>query len=166
MRYLNLEDIKFSVVPVIERFYDENDNPVPNYKNDVDGLSRLEGVLESIKSENYKDFFDKATALLININLGHFFDNGNKRMALVTFLAFVFANNYSTIEKDKYFCSAEITNIFPKYINFSDKSTDLSIEFTLYHLSIIIADYRKYVGSYDELKKKVKRFIKLYLKKV
>ena len=52
---------------------------VPDYKGEAIGYEKLLGVLERVRMDLfYPDLLDKATYLLVSINKGHFFSNGNK----------------------------------------------------------------------------------------
>src|SRR3989338_7247081 len=66
---------------------------VPQYKNETPGMGKLLGVLEKARMDiYYPSLLDKATYLFVAINKGHFFSNGNKRLALVIALGFLALN--------------------------------------------------------------------------
>ena len=57
---------------VAERYGRQEEVPV--YRNNLDGIAKLLGVLERARmSVYYPTLLDKATHLLLSINKGHFF---------------------------------------------------------------------------------------------
>lgn len=165
MFYPSIIELKEVIIPLIEDFFDEENDPLPNYLENTIGISYVESWLEKIKTSYYPRFPDKAAALIININIGHFFENGNKRLSLVTFLFFILNNGYdfNSYKKDAF--RKKLNKLFPQYKEYVDKREFGPIESAYYNLSIIIADHKRYVASHDELKNKVKDFIKFSLKK-
>ena len=106
----------------------------------------------------YPDLLDKATYLLVSINKGHFFSNGNKRLALVVATVFLDFNerHLKAITKEAY--RAILERLFPEYQGWSDFSEFTSTDFATYHLSIIIADSGALHIEHDDLKSRVKLF--------
>jgi prophage maintenance system killer protein len=98
MIYIEESDLEI-IFSIIDKFYSRREE-VPNYRNDKHGLSQLIGVLERVKMDYYPLLEDKVSYLFIQVNKGHFFSNGNKRLALVLAVGFLLfndkdINNYS-----------------------------------------------------------------------
>ncbi|MEK6882228.1 MAG: type II toxin-antitoxin system death-on-curing family toxin, partial [Nanoarchaeota archaeon] len=85
------------------------------------GIEKLLGVLQGVQmDEFYKDLFDKAAYLLVQINKGHFFSNGNKRLALVMLMGFININDYHIKNLPKEDYKNKIKSLFPKFDDFQD----------------------------------------------
>jgi len=77
--YLGDEHLDPIFAFVAERYGRQEE--VHEYRDNADGIAKLLGVLERARMDTYyPDLLDKATHLLIEINEGHFFSNGNKRL--------------------------------------------------------------------------------------
>src|SRR3989344_9058203 len=137
--YLDKEQLPPLFVYLAERYARIED--VPSYQDETTGFAKLLGVLEGVRMDiYYPDTLDKAGYLLIQINKGHFFSNGNKRLALVIATVFLDFNerHLKAITKEAY--RAILERLFPEYQGWSDFSEFTSTDFATYHLSIIIAD--------------------------
>ena len=131
------------------------------------GMKGLEGVLDGVRSDHfYPDVYSKTTYLLVQINKGHFFSNGNKRLALVCALFFIFINEYEIINREKEEYKAKLSELFPLFKNFQDYSDFRAEEFAYYNLSILVAESEKYITSFEELKQKVESFFEFSFKKI
>jgi len=150
----------FAVIFRIIHEHLEGDEKPPQYEIEEKGLKRFRGITEMAKLGYYEGFFKKLTAIFVGINKGHFFSNGNKRLALVTALDFIFSNKYMIrrYSKDKY--AAKIKETFPGFDKFKDYK-DFSVEeFAFYNVAIIVADSQEYVESHDDLKGRVETFLR------
>lgn len=136
---------------------------VPNYREQLNGIAKYAGILETVRSDQfYPSLFDKASYLLIQINKGHFFSNGNKRLSLMTALIFIVINDYWFIgEREQYF--QKVMELFPTFDRFDHDPNFKPYEFGLYNLSIIIAANNEYEPDFDLLKNKVNDFLKTFL---
>ena len=164
MKYLN--EIDFSIISETIQDHLSHREPSLNYASYEKGFQEWKGVMERIKMKHYyPSFFDKATYLLIGLNKGHFYPNGNKRLALVTVVLFIQDNEFKihTYYKKKY--KKYLMESFPNFDDFKDYSDFTRVAFVFYNLSIIIADSSKIGLSYEELKKKVNDFLKFALYK-
>lgn len=135
---------------------------VPDYRGEQEGIAKLIGVLKMAQAdEYYPDLLSKATHIFVGINKGHFFSNGNKRLALVCATLFLALNNseLSTIHpKDEH--KTKLKSAFPSFENFEDDSRFFPEEFGLYNLSIIVADSHAYIdGNFDTLKAVVRDYL-------
>ena len=71
--------------------YDDHTKPV--YENEPLGLDELASILEFVRNDDYyPNLFSKAAYLLVTISTGHKFGNGNKRLALFTYIYFLHRN--------------------------------------------------------------------------
>jgi death-on-curing family protein len=162
--YLDIQNMD-GIFDVIAQHY-TNHEKIPDYKGEKEALKKLKGVLLGAQQDAYyPTLLEKAAHLIIQINKGHFFSNGNKRVALVTTLIFVFINDYAVRPLDKNTYRNILTNLFPKCTGYTDFDDFRPEEFGYYNLSIIIADSDKYVDSFDELKRRVNHFFDLTLAK-
>ena len=132
---------------------------VPHYVRETPGMGKLLGVLEKVQMDMfYPSFLDKATYLLIAINKGHFFSNGNKRLALVIAIGFLEFNGKSLKSFSPGEYKEKLDELFGT-VWFEEYSEFTPEEFALYHLSLIVAESHKYVGNdFDALKQKVHDF--------
>jgi len=132
---------------------------VPDYRGEAIGYEKLLGVLERVRMDTYyPDLLDKAAYLLIAINKGHFFSNGNKRLALVTTTVFLDINERRLRESSKKDYKLLLGQLFPEYQEWSDFAEFTSTDFATYHLSIVIAESGALNIEYDDLKVRVRRF--------
>ncbi len=142
----------------IEAHYARHEE-VPRYKNETPGMEKLLGVLEKAQMDVfYPSLLDKATYLFVVINKGHFFSNGNKRLALVIALGFLALNEkrLRSFSRKKY--KEKLEELFGE-IHLEEYPEFTPEEFALYHLPLIVAESHKYVGdNFDALKQKVRDF--------
>lgn len=161
IKFLSLDYIEKTVISTIHKYYVRQDNPAHNYLKEPQGMSQVDGCLERIRWDYVKGLISKATQLFLCINKGHYFGNGNKRLALVTLLGFLSENGCGfRDEYKKHKFSEFLSNLFPKFNAFEDEDDFLSIEFAYYNLTIIVADSSHYRCSHDELKEKVEAFLR------
>lgn len=155
--YLNLEDCFERLFDVALEF-DESES-TPHYADNHYGLESLNGVLERVQEYWYEGIYGKATYLFLAINKGHFFINGNKRLALILTLEFLKENGYTPkrIRLRKYLSWFE--NNFPNY-KVSDKNFDRNYGWAFFNLNKAVADSQV---DHDDLKEKVNKFLKDFI---
>ncbi|OGG40729.1 hypothetical protein A3A21_01920 [Candidatus Jorgensenbacteria bacterium RIFCSPLOWO2_01_FULL_45_25b] len=159
MHYLGPQDFE-EVFNLVYKYYSKIEL-APDYFAEKTGLEKLRGVTEGVKMDQfYPDIYSKAAYLLIQINKGHFFSNGNKRLALIFVLAFILINKRKIRKRSKKQHESKLRALFPKFQIFQDYQNFLPEEFGYYNLSIIVADSEKYMDSFENLKIKVKEFFK------
>jgi len=163
MKYLSEEDI-FVISKVIQKNLSYHE-PSPNYIFEKDGFKQWSGVIERVKMEYYPSFFDKVTKLIVDINKGHFYSNGNKRLALVTALFFVEYNKFKIHRYSKKKYKEFLKKLFPIFKVYKDYSDFSGAEFAFYNLSIIIANSNEHGLTHDCLKSKVNEFLQFLLYK-
>lgn len=151
----------------IQKYLQKENDPVPEYDKDPLGCSKIVSVLKSIQHSYYPNFYSKSAYLFLAINKGHYFINGNKRLAAVMLKIFYTLNGYKVefnrspvIElRDLYgeFINIVIENID---INFFDGDDQLSFLYTLAKATatIEIAEI-----GFDQLKKNLELLLEMVL---
>lgn len=133
---------------------------VPQYRQER-GLNEFCGILKQSRSDTYyPTLLEKAAYLLIGINKGHFFSNGNKRLSLVVTALFLAINGMQFKTETKGWYKERLSKVFPEYSRWEDFEEFASTDFATYNLSIMIADSGVYKISHDELKFRVLTFLK------
>ncbi len=158
MLYLGEQDLDTVFAYVADRYGRQEE--VPHYRAHKEGVEKFLGVLQHVQSDTYyPTLLDKATYLLVSVNKGHFFSNGNKRLALVTMTTFLAINDcdLQKIPKDEY--RELLKKLFPEYPECMDFEQFSSTDFATYNLSIIIADSGTYSITFDALKERVRAFL-------
>lgn len=156
--YLGDEHLDPIFAFVAERYGHQEE--VPIYRNNIDGVSSLLGVLERTRMDAYyPNLLDKATHLLVEINKGHFFSNGNKRLALVITTTFLTLNNkhLKELSKDEY--QKALSSLFPKHKEYTDFPEFAATDYATYNLSIIITNSGSYNLEHETLKMNVRKFL-------
>src|SRR5690606_8963648 len=111
---------------------------VPSYREKT-GFPNLMATLERAKEDiYYPDLVSKAAYLFININKGHFFSNGNKRLSIVILLLFLIINSCSFKNEDKEWYKGKLNALFPECTDLpmEDFSDFTPVDFCAYHLAI------------------------------
>lgn len=157
VKYLSEEDIHL-VLELLATLY-SNIEEVPEYKFEKEGFEKFCGILEQSKSDTYyPDIFEKAAFVLIGINKGHFFSNGNKRLALVSVTTFLDNNELALKKETKDWYKKKLVALFPEYAQWGDFEEFSSTDFATYNLSIMVADSGVYNITHDELKRRIRVF--------
>lgn len=156
--YLTDEDLDTIFAFVAKRYGRQEE--VPEYRDNAVGIASLLGVLERARMDAfYPTLLDKATHLLLSINKGHFFSNGNKRLALVVTTTFLTLNEKHLKETPKESYRDLLSSLFPEHEECTDFPEFTPTDFATYNLSIIIADSGTYNIEYDSLKERVHTFL-------
>ena len=156
--YLTDEHLDPLFTFVTERYGRQED--VPIYRDNLDGIAKLLGVLERARMDAYyPTLLDKATHLLLSINKGHFFSNGNKRLALVVTTTFLTINEKHLKENSKESYRELLATLFPEHKDCSDFPEFTPTDFATYNLSIVIADSGTYNIEYESLKERTHAFL-------
>ena len=163
MRYLEIDDYHDRIFDDIRSLvYD--DTQKPHYENERKGIEKLQSILELIKNNNhYPTCYKKAAFLFVALSTGHYFSNGNKRIALFSYLYFAFINKYISrrLKRKKY--SQWFKTHFPKY-RLSKHNFHTNYGWGLYNFNkaINIKDTKaghKY--TFNELKGLCEKFLQL-----
>lgn len=157
-RYLTDEHLDPIFTFVAQRYGRQEE--VPAYRENVEGIEKLLGVLERARMDlYYPTLLDKATHLLLSINKGHFFSNGNKRLALVVTTTFLTINEKHLIAHSKESYEMLLASLFPEHAERTDFPEFTATDFATYNLSVVIADSGTYRIEYDVLKVRVHDFL-------
>jgi death-on-curing family protein len=158
--YLRRTFVDFIFGFIAERFGTIEE--VPNYNDEHLGVEKLCGIFEQIQSDVfYPTLLDKAAYLLIGINKGHFFSNGNKRLALVATTVFLTLNDITFKKAEKEWYRETLELLFPEYASWTDFDDFTHTDFATYNLSIMVADSGVHGISHDELKRRLRTFFEL-----
>lgn len=96
MTYLTLTDFEI-ICQELKHFFKKNNDPLPIYKNTY--FDKLDGLIASPKrtfdgKDLYTNFFEKAACYFYFVNKLHPFNNGNKRISIVSTGVFLMYNGY------------------------------------------------------------------------
>lgn len=140
--------------------YDDATKP-PAYEKDVNGVKQLSTILELVQNDLYYPTFQKKSAYLFtSLSTGHHFENGNKRIALFSYIYFIRINKFKFrgIRKKKY--KEWFMERFPKYELFNKAFSSVA-GWAMYNLNRAInikdgANGHSY--SFDKLKEILEEF--------
>lgn len=160
MFYINDGALLQGILDLIAERFSQREE-IPSYRTER-GFGGFCATLERVKDDIfYPDLFSKATYLFININKGHFFSNGNKRLSIVVLFYFLVINGlvFKTESKDWY--RGKLVELFPECldIEFEDFEDFTAIDFCVYHLAILTAASGKYNIDHQVLKGRVSNFL-------
>lgn len=155
-KYVSIDDCKNRLFKIALDF-DESEN-TPSYNINSIGVGKLEGVLFRCRESWYGNLQSKAAFLFVSINKGHYFVNGNKRLALIVVLEFLYVNKvlFKNYEKEKY--KKWIEANFPEY-EIVDRSFVKNFGWAFYNLNKAVANSKENFGV---LKKKVANFLDVF----
>ena len=160
MLYFDEDDLELIFNLIVKHYSDRED--VPNYLNEQEGIKNLLGVFERVHMDFYPSLIDKAVCLFVQINKGHFFSNGNKRLALVTAIGFLNINDKKVANLSREKFKEILLSLFPKCEDTLEDQKDFSPEeYALYNLSVIVADSYRHISEkegFEVLKQKVANF--------
>lgn len=92
MVYPKLKDYNEFIFYAIRKLvYDDVQKPI--YEKDK-GIHQLKSLLERIQTRYYPDYYKKAAYLFTALSTSHYFENGNKRIALFSYIYFHQINNF------------------------------------------------------------------------
>ncbi len=131
----------------------------PDYGLNSRGIEKLDAVLKQSRSSWYKGVYEKATYIFLSINKGHFFINGNKRLALIITLYFLYQNGKVHKKKTLVEYQSWFKEKFPEY-NFEHEEFREAHALGFYNFNIAIAASHEH---FDTLKKKVKNFLETFM---
>ncbi|MBY0110996.1 Fic family protein [Patescibacteria group bacterium] len=160
MIYYIPETVLAAVFSFVSERYSQAEE-VPRYKEER-GFPQFCGVLTQVRSDTYyPTLLDKAVYLLVGINKGHFFSNGNKRLALVVTTFFLGMNDLQLRKRDKIWYQSVLGELFPEYQSWEDFADFTPTDFATYNLSIMVADSSTHGVPHDELKRRAKAFFEV-----
>lgn len=155
----SLEDIFKGV----ENYLQRKSDPIPHYSNEIHGINRVKDVLKSIEQSYYPDFYSKASYLFLSINKGHFFSNGNKRLATTLLKIFYTINGFEAKENPlpdlKIRTNQNVPNLEIDKLDVEFFNNDEELIF-LYGLAKAIAKLDMLDFRFDKLKEIVEEFLR------
>ncbi len=156
--YIGPDDL-VEIVDTIRSFDYENYEEIPHYDDDRHGIDEYFALIERLKSDTfYPDVIAKATALFLYLNTGHYFSNGNKRIAVFSLLAFLDINEYTHKEYSKEDVKVVCKDLFGTQ-NLEDFNIFSELDFAMYNFAIITAQFNKNNVDFETAKKKVTTFL-------
>jgi death-on-curing family protein len=162
MEYLERCDLD-KIFKSIKDVLNNNEDRLPDYSKEKRGCEDFVSVLDRVKLNYYNDVYDKASFLFISLNKGHYFSNGNKRLSLFTSLLFMFINGFKLVHHSKQEYENKLRIIFPEYSDYKEYKEFNSVNYAYYNLTLIIAESNILNISNDELKLRLKKFLKFSL---
>jgi len=158
IRYITPEDL-VEIIDVIQGFDYINDEEIPKYDDQPEKIDDYFALIDRIKNDTYyPDIYSKAATLFLNIN-GHYFTNGNKRLAVFSMTYFLESNGLSpaSLDKDKF--SNLITKIFEKH-TLEDYDNFSPTDFAMYNLALITAQFNQNNIDFDDGKVQVEKLLR------
>lgn len=88
IRYITPEDL-VEIIDIIQSFDYISDEEIPKYDDEPDKIDDYFSLIDRLKNDTYyPNIYTKAAALLLYLN-GHYFANGNKRLAVFSMTYFL-----------------------------------------------------------------------------
>lgn len=167
MTYLSLYDYFELIFPNIREITYDDESKKPSYEDCQNGLSQLDCVLSLIKNDDYyPSFLKKASYLFVAISTGHYFPNGNKRLALFSLVYFLVNNNCNWKENTP----EKFLIFFKKYFpncKLSPENFNTTNGWALYNfnkaINSINPNKKNYKYNFNKTKKITEKFLKLII---
>lgn len=147
--------------------YDDIQKPI--YEKDTKGIDQLKSLLQRIQTNYYPNYHKKAAYLFVALSTSHYFENGNKRIALFSYIYFHQINNFRfrSLQQKQY--RKWFKEYFPNY-KLSHEQFRSNAGWALYNFNRAInikLDSHKQGHSYkfNELKKITENFIQFISRK-
>jgi prophage maintenance system killer protein len=157
MKYVSLDDCCNALFDLAIDF-DLHEN-TPRYEDNKIGTEKLNATLNHVQQDWYPTKLEKAAYIFVSINKGHFFANGNKRLALIVTLFFLYENNFKHKNIQKKEFKKWFSKNFPKH-KLSRSKFRTIYGWAFYNLNKAIAASNK---KFDELKDSIRDFLTLFL---
>ncbi len=162
--YLDQDDLHFAFQIVREVPY-AKDEQTPAYESQSAGVEQVLGVLERMRFDLYRSIHEKAAMLFIAVAKGHYFHNGNKRLAVALLWGFYVYNSF----RHRDLSSAELHSLLTSSFgetSFSDLKELSVTEDALYNLAFLVVQSKSKLSmSEDGLKRAVEKFLSGFFKK-
>lgn len=153
------------ILRIIRANYVEGKLPVPEY-DDEEGIAHYRGVLARVTTQYYGNLFEKAAYLLTTITKGHYFKNGNRRLALFTTLLFLAINKYEPKKLTWTQLATKLEELFQTTHLLKQVDLDSDIENGLYYLVTFVAGgFKDSHYHFDDLKLKAAAFFEFAFEK-
>ncbi len=158
IRYITPEDL-VEIVDVIQSFDYINDEEIPRYDDQPEKIDDYFSLIDRLKNDTYyPNIYAKAAALLLNVN-GHYFTNGNKRLAVFSMTYFLESNGLSPVDLTKEEFGGLILETFGIH-NLEDYKNFSPTDFTMYNIALITAQFNQHNVDFDNGKTQVERFLR------
>ncbi len=159
VKYIGPEDF-VHIVDTIQAFDYPHRDEVPDYDSEPEAVDNYFSLIDRTRSDAfYSTVYLKATVLFLNIN-GHYFSNGNKRLAIFSLTYFLELNNIKPKELSKESYSSLLQSIFKSDIALTDYEGFEASDFAMYNLAIITAQFNKDGIDFDLAKELTESFIR------
>lgn len=167
MVYPKLKDyIEFIFDAIRNLVYDDIQKPI--YEKDR-GITQLQSLLQRIQDHYYPNYYKKAAYFFVALSTGHYFENGNKRIALFSYIYFHQINKFSfrSIRKKQY--EQWFKKYFPNY-KISYEHFRSNAGWALYNFNKAInikldSHDQGHSYTFDELKEITENFIRFISRK-
>jgi len=168
--YLSLSDYFKYIFPSIRKITYDDDRKKPIYEDQESGIKTIDGIISFIQNDNYyPTFINKASYLFTAISTGHYFPNGNKRLALFSFAYFAHQNGYNFRGINIY----EYKKWFKKYFSgyrVTKMNFSTNVGWAIYNFNRAInikypEKRRSHKYNFDEIKEITEIFFNLILDK-
>lgn len=164
MEYPSIQDYYDHIFDAIRSLvYD--DTTKPTYESDIDGINQLIGVLERMQTNYYVDYYQKASYLFLSLSTGHYFKNGNKRVAIFSYVYFhqINKNKFKGVSEKVY--RQWFKKHFPNY-KLSKNNFKNNVGWAIYNASKVMnikedSHSEGHGYAFSELKLIVEEFIRL-----
>lgn len=158
IRYITAEDL-VAIIDVIQSFDYISDEEIPRYDDQPEKIDDYFSLIDRLKNDTYyPDIHSKAAALLLNLN-GHYFANGNKRLAIFSMTYFLESNGFSPNNFSKEEFAGLITEILGEH-KLEDYDNFSPTDFAMYNLALITAQFNQNGVDFDDGKLQVEQFLK------
>lgn len=157
IRYIAPEDL-IEIIDIIRSLDYSNSEEIPRYDEQPDKIDDYFSLIDRLQNDTYyPDVMSKAAVLFLNLN-SHYFENGNKRLAVVSTVFFLENNGWVMVNRGKKFFAKIIRDSFcveglKDYENFSSKN------FAMYNVALITAQLNQNNVSFEEGKRQTKVFL-------
>jgi prophage maintenance system killer protein len=157
IRYITPEDL-IEIIDVIQGFDYISDDEIPKYDEQPEKIDDYFALVDRLKNDTYyPNIFSKAATLFLNVN-GHYFANGNKRLAVFSMTYFLESNGLSPAELSKDDFSNVITEIFGEH-ELEDYENFSPTDFAMYNVALITAQFNQNNVDFDDGKAQVEQFL-------
>lgn len=158
IRYITPEDL-VEIIDVIQGFDYISDDEIPKYDDQPDKIDDYFALVDRLKNDTYySDIYSKAATLFLNIN-GHYFANGNKRLAVFSMTYFLENNGLSPADLSKDEFGKLITEIFGNH-TLEDYENFTPTDFAMYNVALITAQFNQNNIDFDDGKAQVEQFLR------
>mgnify|MGYP000748145258 CR=1 FL=1 len=158
IRYITPEDL-VEIIDVIQSFDYISDEEIPRYDDQPEKIDDYFSLIDRLKNDTYyPDIYTKAAMLLLNVN-GHYFANGNKRLAVFSMTYFLESNGLTPTELTKNEFGNIILKIFGQH-ELEDYENFSPTDFAMYNLALITAQFNQNNVDFDDGKTQVEQFLR------